>query len=276
MLDSLQPLQSESTAGVIAGRIREAIMSGVLKPGTQLGEVDVATSLKVSRGPVREALQRLVQEGVLVAVRNRGVFVPEFGPEDVVDVYLMRRAIEGAAASLLIARGSTGLERLEAVLRRMNVAAKGKRWAAVADRDAEFHQELVRATNSPRLERMLGTLIVESRLCMAALENTYRASAELVEEHRQLFDAIKRGDEAETAVLIRHHMNDAADRLTELHAARAVALGLRDGTLADSATHSAINDTLISRATINRPRTAKKFVTLDKITDGMNVVDNPT
>ena len=220
MIEELEPLRSESTAGVIAGRIRVAIMSGSLKPGTQLGEVDVASSLKVSRGPVREALQRLVQEGVLVAVRNRGVFVPEFGPDDVVDVYLARQAVEGAAASLLIARGSTGLERLEAVLRRMDAAAKGKRWAAVADRDVEFHQELVRAANSRRLERMLGTLIVESRLCMSALENTYRASAELVDEHRQLFEAIKCGDVIATADLIGHHMNDAADRLKELHAAR--------------------------------------------------------
>lgn len=215
-LDSLVPLRSESTASLIAARIREVILLGELPPGAQLTEAEVASRLRVSRGPVREALQRLVQEGILVSIRNRGVFVPELGPEDVRDVYLARSAIEMAAVRAIIAASDAELEPVEAVLRRMIAAAKVGRWSNVAQADFEFHQALVHAAGSPRLERMLATLMVESRLCMLALEGVYRASAEIVEEHRKLLETIIRRDERAAIRQVREHMKDAATRLVQL------------------------------------------------------------
>src|SRR5699024_2376360 len=85
---SLQPVVQESTAGMIADRVREAIACGDLPPGAQLGEADLAEQLGVSRGPLREGLQRLAQEGLLLSIRNRGLFVIEMTPERVDDMYL--------------------------------------------------------------------------------------------------------------------------------------------------------------------------------------------
>ena len=65
-LSEVEPVERRSTAAIVADRIREAIMRGMLPPGTQLGEVELATRLGVSRGPLREAMQRLVAEGLLV------------------------------------------------------------------------------------------------------------------------------------------------------------------------------------------------------------------
>lgn len=240
-LDTLEPLRSESTAGVIAGRIREAIMAGRLSPGSQLGEAEVAARLQVSRGPVREALQRLVQEGILTAVRNRGVFVPELDADDVVDIYLARQAVETTAAMVLIRRGATGLGAVERVLCRMDSAAKGARWSAVADIDAEFHQELVKATGSLRLVRMLGTLIVEGRLCMSALEGAYQASVDLVEEHHQLLDAIRQCDEDAAVQRTADHMQDAARRLRQLFSARAAMLDAVDADWRDPSARLAMS-----------------------------------
>lgn len=215
-LDALVPLRSESTASLIAARIRSVILLGELPPGSQLTEAEVASRLRVSRGPVREALQRLVQEGILVSVRNRGVFVPKLGSEDVVDIYLAREAIETAAIQVVIAAGDPDLEPVETVLRRMTSAARGGRWSSVAQVDFEFHQALVHAAGSPRLERMLATLMVESRLCVLALEGAYRASAEIVEEHSKLLETIVRRDERAAIRLVREHMKDAATRLVQL------------------------------------------------------------
>ena len=89
----------ESTPMMIAARIREAIASGVIPPGAQIGEAEFARQLAVSRGPLREGLQRLAQEGLVVAVRNRGHFVIEMTPENVRDMYVARAAIERAAAA---------------------------------------------------------------------------------------------------------------------------------------------------------------------------------
>lgn len=215
-LESLVPLRSESTASLIATRIRAVILRGELPPGSQLTEAEVASRLEVSRGPVREALQRLVQEGILVSIRNRGVFVPELGAEDVVDVYLARAAIETAAVRAIIAAGDADLEPVEVVLRRMISAARGGRWSNVAQADFEFHQALVHAAGSARLERMLATLMVESRLCMLALEGVYRASVEIVDEHRKLLETVVRRDERAAVRLVSEHMKDAAKRLVHL------------------------------------------------------------
>src|SRR5919108_5846490 len=104
--DGLQPVALESAASMIADQIRVKIMDGSFAPGTQLGEVQLSERLRTSRGPVREAMQRLIQEGLLRAERHRGVFVVELDDEDIGDLYLARRAIEGTALTLLAQRPS--------------------------------------------------------------------------------------------------------------------------------------------------------------------------
>src|SRR5690625_7588087 len=106
----LSPAPRRSTVEYIADELRSAVMSGQLPPGTQLGEVDLAERFEVSRGPVREALQRLVSEGILHAIVNRGVFVSELTLSDVLDVYRTRSVIERGALEIVLAerRGPTG------------------------------------------------------------------------------------------------------------------------------------------------------------------------
>src|SRR5699024_3616258 len=76
----LEPVVQESTPSLIARALRRGIADGSLAPGTQLGEAALARSLGVSRGPLREAMQRLTQEGLLVSHRNRGLFVADLTP----------------------------------------------------------------------------------------------------------------------------------------------------------------------------------------------------
>lgn len=84
--EEFAPLERQSTAELIAERLRIAIMRGVLAPGAQLGEASLAAQFAVSRGPLREAMQRLVSEGLLRSERNRGIFVIELTDDDVLDV----------------------------------------------------------------------------------------------------------------------------------------------------------------------------------------------
>lgn len=194
-----------TTASIIADRIRGGITDGTFAPGTQLGEANLAQRLQVSRGPVREALQRLIQEGLLYNEPNRGVFVTALGAGDVEDIYLARGAVERAAVSVLVKRGDEKVfAQLERLLDRMDSAARRDRWGAVADLDLQFHETMVRASGSRRLERMFSTLIVETRLCLQALEHAYPAREELVEEHRQLFEAVRAGHRSALSAIDRH------------------------------------------------------------------------
>src|SRR6266511_1067473 len=70
---------------------------------TQLNEMDLAERLGVSRGPLREGLQRLIQEGLLNSQPHRGVFVPVINDEDLLDIYFAREVIETAAVRRIMA-----------------------------------------------------------------------------------------------------------------------------------------------------------------------------
>ncbi|MFW6091992.1 MAG: GntR family transcriptional regulator, partial [Actinomycetota bacterium] len=158
----LEPVSRSTTAPIVADRIRTGIMDGTFPPGAQLGEANLAEQLGVSRGPIREALQRLIQEGLLYSEPHRGVFVSRLDGDDIEDIYLARGAVERAAVRVLLDRGEPeALAGLERLLERMAKAAQRDRWNAVADLDLQFHETLVAASGSERLVRMFSTLIVE-------------------------------------------------------------------------------------------------------------------
>lgn len=213
-LGELEPITRRSTAAIIADQLRSAIMYGSLPPGSQLGEADLAAKLGVSRGPLREAMQRLVQEGLLRSERHRGLFVIDMDAADVRDVYQARLAIERAACQLIM-QGNRGeaLATLSAALEGILAAAASRDRIAMSDADQAFHQALVTCSGNSRLVRMAQTLLVETRMCLSALQAHYPEPDELVAEHRALVDAIADGDERLLLELIERHMLDSIDRL---------------------------------------------------------------
>jgi DNA-binding GntR family transcriptional regulator len=222
-LADIEPVSRESTAAIIARQLRDAIMNGSLPPGAQLGETELAARFQVSRGPLREAMQRLVSEGLLRSERHRGLFVIDLEPNDVYDIYVARSAIERAAAILLILRGDR--EQAAAVLdetvRDMAAAADEDDPTALSEADLRFHEALISASGSRRLVRMARTLMIETRMCLSLLQQTYQRVEERVNEHNRIIEAIRDGDQATVLTLLEAHMEDAVQRLvpgTSLHA----------------------------------------------------------
>jgi DNA-binding GntR family transcriptional regulator len=210
----LEPVVQESTPSVIASRIREAIANGVIAPGSQIGEADYARRLGVSRGPLREGLQRLCQEGLLVAQRHRGHFVIEMTPETVEDTYVARAAVERAAAARVHERDpSATAKALLAIVSDMQKAAARGDERGVSEADVAFHKVMVAAAGSPRLLRIHETLMAETRMCMHALEPTYAVGGVRVKEHRRIARAFTSGDPALVDRMLVEHMDDAVSRL---------------------------------------------------------------
>ncbi|WP_243787779.1 GntR family transcriptional regulator [Saccharopolyspora gloriosae] len=211
----LEPVQRKSTAAIVADQLRSAIMYGSLPPGSQMGEAELASRLGVSRGPLREAMQRLVQEGLLHSEPHRGLFVTTLDADDVTDIYLARLAVERAACERIIRhhRVEAVAELTAAQARIVSAAGRGDA-IELSDADQEFHETLVRVSGSPRLQRMAQTLLVEKRMCLTALQDKYTADPQtLVDEHSGLVDAIESGDEALLLARLEAHMNDALERL---------------------------------------------------------------
>jgi len=210
----LQPPKRQSTVEYVADELRGAISAGRLHQGEQLGEAELAQHLDVSRGPLREAMQRLVAEGLLHAIRNRGVFVTELSLADVRDIYHTRAVIERAALEQVLPEAAQATaEALQPSVAAMRTAARHGRASAVSDADQTFHEALVEASGSPRLIRAMRTLVVESRMCLGELETTYDDLGVQVREHGELLQAIREGTLEPAQELLNEHMDDAVRRL---------------------------------------------------------------
>lgn len=206
-MERLTPFTPLVTSAFIADQVRELIADGSFPQGSSISEAALATAMGISRGPVREALQRLVQEGLLKNERNRKLFVPQLTSDDILDVYRTREAIEVSAMEAVIGRPDSAefIRGAQALLEQMAVhMAEGDR-KLVSSVDLDFHLLLIRASRSPRLERAFATLIVETRMCMNELEHIYRSQDDSVEIHQRMLDAIIDKDMDAARAAVRAH-----------------------------------------------------------------------
>ncbi|GHP18947.1 GntR family transcriptional regulator [Rhodococcus sp. NKCM2511] len=214
----LTPIDARNTSMVIADQIRDRIIDGSYAPGEQINEANVAAELEISRGPVREALQRLNQEGLLVSYRNRGVFVVELSSGDVAEIYQSRAAIEVGAAWTLVHGDRAQLiktaDELSAIVMQMQPFIDRADWRGLAERDLAFHTALVAATRNSRMSRMYATLAAEARICMANLETAYYRPEALVEEHQLIVDLLLGSDWDALEMGVHEHMDTAVHDLT--------------------------------------------------------------
>ncbi len=214
-LSGLTPVARPSTSETVTSQIRRGIFDGTFRPGAQMREVRLATQLGVSRGPLREALQRLIQEGLLEHRRHRGVFVVRLSPEDVEDIYFIRETLELPAALQLVRNPSPEImASLQELVESMSSAAQDGDWGRVVQLDVEFHQKIVDGAGSVRLTRMFETVQAETRMCLGALRPSYPDEYDVAAEHRVLVQALRSTDEGTLTRLWIEHLRDGAAALS--------------------------------------------------------------
>ena len=215
---ALFALEGRPTAQLIADQLREQIVQGMFRPGEQINESVLASQLNTSRGPVREALQRLCQEGILVSRRNRGVFVLELAIDDIREIYAVREAVETTAADALLDAGQEQVDGtcqvLTSVIENMAKQVAVSDWQAIARLDMEFHTAFVSGAGNTRLIRIYETLAAESRMCILNLAVAYPRIDVLVQEHQNLMDLLAAGDREALHKAIARHMQKAVEDLT--------------------------------------------------------------
>ena len=206
------------SADAVHATLREAIISGVLKPDDKLGEEHLADEFKVSRTPVREALARLSAERLAVRVPHRGFTVRSVSENEVLDFYAVRVALDGLAAKLAAWHAlPSEVAQLQWLNDRM---AKAPDLPSQHDFSVQFHVALYQASHN-RLLQHFGNEMLDWQRGFSA--STFADRGRLLKAHRdhaEIVAAIEKHDE-------RRAENSASRHMTNALGARADKMGLQ-------------------------------------------------
>lgn len=194
--------------------IRDLIVSAEYKPGDRLREGDLGERIGVSRTPIREALRRLVAEGLIDFLPNRGAFVASWDDDDLIDIFEIRSVLEGFACNRAASRiEQPEIDRLEELADAMEARYRGTaiEHFHIALLNNEFHHVLLAASRS----RLL-TTTVEGVLRVALIHRTFlrfsdRDMQRSFHHHREIIDAVRSGDGEWAESVMRSHIRAARD-----------------------------------------------------------------
>jgi Transcriptional regulators len=198
--------------------IKRRILDNELPPGTQALEQEVAEWLGMSRTPVREALIRLAQDGMVEVRPRHGMRVLPLSMDDLREIYDLLTGLEAMAAEIIARRGlsATELEALETALSDMEAALARDDLTGWAEGDARFHRLLVEFSRNRRLQAMVETVRDQShRARMATLKLRPKPETSNA-EHAAVVEAIRSRDPEAAHRLHRQHRSRAGQLLIDL------------------------------------------------------------
>jgi DNA-binding GntR family transcriptional regulator len=200
----------QTLADGITASLRDAIFGGQFQPGQRLAEGKLASSLKVSRAPIREALAVLEQEGLVRRMSSGGTTVTRLSPRDVEEICSLRNQLEALAIRLACLDASE--KHWAELAENIRATEKANDPQGLAEMDLEFHEKLVRAAGHNRLLLSWLTLRSQIRLIMVqrnlADADSRRATAE---GHKELLRAVKSRDPARAVAILEHHLKRQFD-----------------------------------------------------------------
>lgn len=207
----VEPLAEEETLSLgerAYRRLRDGIVQGTLRPGSRISERSMANALGISAQPVREALRRLEQDGMVVTLPRRGTVVAEIGPERLAELGRIRAALEGVAAALAAERMSgDDLAELAQIVRGMRSATAAADTEALAELNERFHAILQGATGNLFLVKSLEALRAYDDLGrLRAIGSAPKDMPKALREHASILAALKARDAALAEARMRHHV----------------------------------------------------------------------
>lgn len=187
--------------------VREAILRGQLPIGSVLGESDLARTLGSSRTPVRQALGRLLQEGLLEIGPKRQAVVRGFTAEHRVEILLLREALEGVSVRRACEVMSVDeIDQLRLLLIQQRRAARSPDEERFLELDEQFHLRIADGAQLPILRALLGQLRGFVRVARLGSRRPSNVLAKVVAEHERIVDALEQRDPAEAAARLVEHL----------------------------------------------------------------------
>ena len=203
-MDEFLPLRD-----VVFNTLRQAILTGELKPGERLMEIHLADRLGVSRTPIREAIRKLELEGLVTMIPRRGAEVAQITEKSMKDVLEVRRALDALCAELACDRiTDEELENLRLACDAFETAVKTKDAKKIGQADVALHDIIVRATGNQRLIQLVNNLSEQMYRYRFEYIKDSSQHQNLIDEHRIIYQSIVCKDKKTAADAARTHIDN--------------------------------------------------------------------
>lgn len=198
-----------SLADQVEAALRSAIVRGELRPGERLVELEIARQMNTSQAPVREALQRLEQDGLVERRSRSATYVTNVSWQEVYEVFHVRTLVERLAVRR-VARCITAQQcnELQALVERMAEAGRRGDMAGLSDNDLEFHRRICEWSGNRTLLRVWTPLYsLVQRMLIATHPRVFTSLTQVADAHQPIIDALRANDPDEAALAMEEHIN---------------------------------------------------------------------
>lgn len=199
---------------VVFKTLRQEILTGKLKPGERLMEIQLANKLGVSRTPIREAIRKLELDGLVIMIPRRGAEVAQITLKDLKDVMEVRCALDVLAIELACDRmGREELNSLYQACENFREAVKTKDTRKLAEADVAFHDAIVLSTGNTRLIQLVSNLSEQMYRYRFEYLKDATSHEMLQQEHMEMYQNILKKDKAAAASVVRKHINNQEEAI---------------------------------------------------------------
>jgi len=205
-----EPLDQRTTPNSVYQALRSAILSGSLAPGSQLREAHIAADMGISRAPLREALTRLEEDGLIERIPYRGAFVSEVSAQTIEEIASVRFLVEPYVAELSAEalRGPYRAE-LERTVEAMHEAKRANDIGASIDAHLQFHRLFYEHSGHQLLREMWAGWESKLRMFLAADHRSYDDLDDIAVAHEKLAKLVFDGHLHEFRHMLAHHVHTA-------------------------------------------------------------------
>lgn len=203
-LNDYKPLRE-----VIFETLRNAIITGELKPGERLMEVQLAEKMGVSRTPVREAIRKLELEGLVEMLPRKGAHVADLSIKDIMDVLEVRASLDGLATALAAERiKPEQVKELKHVQTQFLQYVEKQNLQGTIKKDVEFHDIIYRCSGNEKLIQIANNLREQVYRFRVIYLKDYISPKEIVKEHAEILEAVTERDMEKARRIAEEHIKN--------------------------------------------------------------------
>jgi DNA-binding GntR family transcriptional regulator len=210
--------QRSSLSKQVSEHLFQLMIHGVLKPGDKVNELALAKSLGVSRNPIREAIRKLEQKGILVTEPGRGAFVRELNDKDINEIGELRLLVETTALRRSLKKiNQQVVEELRHIVAEMERAAQDGLAERLVEFDFDFHAKIVSLAGNSRFDRVFRDVFDEMRVVVALLDLQSDPIRNGARDHIPILEAIEARDVRTATRALEAHIRQSWGRLSEIY-----------------------------------------------------------